>query len=198
MIRFLIVALILSSCQYRTDLSQLNLNKDVDSLIKNRSDFYTDNVDPSTGLPVLYTYNIDGYNYGSVNLKSNPKENLGKNLVGFFLYEPYSKKENMVAGIIIEYNEQKNALFDEMVKKFGNPQRLAEEPKTEFESVIHGIAAYKWSPNQDFTVILTRSYAGKNQKQDISTTVYVVSNNAIDQTDKNRKSVERLLQTYKE
>ncbi|MGO3183388.1 MAG: hypothetical protein ACTIJ9_11205 [Aequorivita sp.] len=190
--------IVLTSCQSKIDLSTISFQQNVDNFIKDKSSFVSDNIHPSTGLPVLYTYNIDGYNYGSLNLKSNPEENLGKNTVGFFLYEPYSKKENKIAGIIIEYNDQKNALFDELVKKFGNPQLLAEEPKTEFEGIIHGMAAYKWSPNQNYTIILTKSYATKNQKQDISTTVYIVSNNAIDQTDKNRKSVERLIQTYKE
>ena len=194
----LLIMLTLLSCQSQIDLSTISFQDNVDNIIKDKNSFFSDNIHPSTGLPILYTYDIEGYNYGTINLKSNPEENLGKNMVGFFLYEPYSKKENKVAGIMIEYNDQNNLIFDELVKTHGKPEHIAEEPITKVEGVIHGISAYKWSPSKEYTILLTKSYSSKNKAQDITTSVYVISNEALDQTDKSRKSVERLIQTFKE
>jgi len=195
--QFLLIMILFSSCQSKIDLSNLTLKEDVDDFIEERSDFFSDNTSPATGLPILYTYKIDRFSFGSLNLIDNSENtNIGINKVGFFLYKPYNKDTNTVAGLIIDYNQLDNNLYEVLEKKYGTPTIVAEKPTNKVEGILHGISAYQWKANDYQTVFLSKSYSTKNNKQAISTTVYILNNDAQDITTEDRSAVDRLLKTF--
>lgn len=198
MSRFLIVVFILSSCQSRTDLSQLNLHEDVDSLIKNRSDFYADDVDPATGLPITYTYKVADYSFTNYKLEaSSEKSTTTINSVGFYLQEPFKKNNNTISGIVINTYDEVDALYKVAEKLYGKPQVLAKKPTNKYENIIQGSEAWLWQKDEKIIVVV-RSYSSRNKNQAIDETLYVLDTKILEPGNSNRTAAERLIQTYKE
>ncbi|MGS2762168.1 hypothetical protein [Sinomicrobium sp. M5D2P9] len=197
--KIFVLTVILSSCQSRMEVSETILNKEVSGLIKDKKEFFSEQIHPSTGLPLLYTYDVQNYTLGSIDFENNSKQTtLGINSVGFYLYKAYNKDENKIAGIRIEVHEQGEELFSYLKEKYGEPEELAPEPETRYEGIVHGISAYIWKSDTPYTVILSKSYATKDKEQLITTTAYIVNNDAEDITADGRTSVERLIQSLKQ
>lgn len=197
--KIFILTMILSSCQSRMEVSEVILNEEVSGMIKDKKEFFSEQIHPSTGLPLLYTYNVEHYTFGDVDFENNSQQTtLGINSVGFYLYKAYNKEENKIAGIRLEVHEQGEELFSYLKEKYGEPGELAPEPETRYEGIIHGISSYIWKNDASYTVILSKSYATKDKEQLITTTVYILNNDAVDITADGRTSVERLLQSLKQ
>lgn len=198
-VKIFILTMILYSCQSRMEVSEVILNEEVSGVIKDKKEFFSEQAHPSTGLPLLYTYDVQHYTFGDIDFENNSQQTaLGINSVGFYLYKTYNKDENKIAGIRIEVHEQGEELFSYLKEKYGEPEELAPEPETRYEGIIHGISAYTWKNEGPYTVILSKSYATKNKEQLITTTVYILNNDAEDITAEGRTSVERLLQSLKQ
>ncbi|SFW70300.1 hypothetical protein SAMN02927921_03448 [Sinomicrobium oceani] len=197
--KIFVLTIILYSCQSRMEVSQVVLNEDVSRVIKDKKEFFSEQIHPSAGLPLLYTYDVQHYTFGDVDFKNNSQQTaLGINSVGFYLYKAYNKEENKIAGIRIEVHEQGEELFSYLKEKYGEPEELAPEPETRYEGIVHGISAYIWKSDAPYTVILSKSYATKDKEQLITTTVYILNNDAVDSTADGRTSVERLIQSLKQ
>ena len=198
MSKYLIIILLFSSCQSRTDLSQLVLNEDIDTLIKNRNDFYADDVDPATGLPIIYTYKVKDYCFDNYNLVDNSEKSIAAiNSVGFYLQEPLKKNNIQIAGIVINVYDKVNALYNVAERLYGKPQVLAEKPSTEYDGILQGSEAWLWQKDQK-TIVVARSYGSRNKTQAIDEILYILDNKISEPGNNNRTAAERLIQTFKE
>lgn len=187
----------LVSCQSNTDLSKLTLKEDVDSLITDRNDFYREDVEPASGLASIYTYKIDGFSFGEYDLLDNSETAIAnKNSLTFYLEKPFQKSNNQIVGFFIKVNNSESTLFNVVESLYGRPEELSQKPTSTYEEILYGSESWLWK-DQEMTIIVSKSYGSRNDKQVIDESIYLVRNDVMERGKPNRTAANRLIETFK-
>jgi len=190
-----ILVIMCTSCnsQTRVDLEQVNFKDRVDQLFANIQTF-RDKSYPGTSLPYIYTYELNHFKYGPIELIKSVDDNV--------LTEAgiITNDKRDIVGLVINvgYTKQSLQFLQYLKSKYKIPIILAEVPKKNLEGQILGYANYLWNDSiQNRSILLSLSYEILNGASNISSTLYIIDNDVKSTNSSDSRTVKDLLiQSY--
>ncbi|MBT0964102.1 hypothetical protein [Denitromonas iodatirespirans] len=189
-------AIVSCSAKNQVPLEKLTFRENIKDFFST-NDTYFDAREINTTLPMIYTHEVDGYNYGSVNFIKSDPNHIPKAKIGVLLSNP---TDEQFVGLLVttESIEASNAIFEELKTQMGTPEILSQEPEANENDQVLGYSAYLWRQKSNHSAILYRSYEHMDDKRNIASSLYLVSNKTkVTDPNQNELVVDRLIRTYK-
>jgi hypothetical protein len=198
-ILLLIITMLINSCdnQNRIDLESLTFKEKSVDLFKNLS-AYDETREIATTLPVKYTKDVNDFKFGAIEFIKSDENDLTYNKVGLLFEKPNSSE---ISGITINIENMKQSIeiLNYLKSKNGNPEIISPIPTENTSGQLLGYAAYLWKKTKsNQAIVLSQSYEYTNGKRDITSLIYIVTNNVKVSDASQELVIDRLIRTYKQ